>query len=106
MHLQALDVVKLKPGQRVLIQAGTGGVGHVAIQLAKHAGVHVTTTTSGPNAAFAKVRSCLPALALHLALPFSSFALPDSHPGHQKLAAYSDHAGRPLQCHHHQASHS
>jgi len=32
----------LRPGQKVLIHAGSGGVGTFAIQLAKHAGAHVT----------------------------------------------------------------
>jgi NADPH2:quinone reductase len=36
----------LQPGQTVLIHAGAGGVGHVAIQLAKHKGARVITTVS------------------------------------------------------------
>jgi NADPH:quinone reductase-like Zn-dependent oxidoreductase len=36
-------------GQRVLIHAGSGGVGTFAIQLAKHLGATVATTTSAPN---------------------------------------------------------
>ncbi|WP_296172383.1 NADP-dependent oxidoreductase [uncultured Brevundimonas sp.] len=40
----------LKPGQKVLIHAGSGGVGTFAIQLAKHLGAHVATTTSAANA--------------------------------------------------------
>jgi NADPH:quinone reductase-like Zn-dependent oxidoreductase len=36
----------LRPGQKVLIHAGAGGVGTVAIQLAKHLGAHVATTAS------------------------------------------------------------
>ena len=40
----------LRPGQRVLIQAGSGGVGTVAIQLAKHLGAEVLTTCSERNA--------------------------------------------------------
>ena len=44
-----LDVGKLQRGQRVLIHAGSGGVGTVAIQLAKHWGAFVATTTSTPN---------------------------------------------------------
>ncbi|WP_251150974.1 NADP-dependent oxidoreductase [Cellulosimicrobium sp. Marseille-Q4280] len=45
---QAL-VVKgnVKPGQKVLVHAGAGGVGTVAIQLAKHLGAQVATTASG-----------------------------------------------------------
>jgi NADPH:quinone reductase-like Zn-dependent oxidoreductase len=47
---QAL-VVKagLKKGQKVFIQAGSGGVGTVAIQLARHLGATVATTTSSAN---------------------------------------------------------
>lgn len=40
------DRAHLREGQRVLIQAGAGGVGHVAIQLAKRAGATVCTTVS------------------------------------------------------------
>jgi NADPH:quinone reductase-like Zn-dependent oxidoreductase len=36
----------LQGGQRVLIHAGAGGVGHFAIQFAKAKGAHVVTTTS------------------------------------------------------------
>ncbi|NMG22248.1 zinc-dependent alcohol dehydrogenase family protein [Brasilonema bromeliae] len=37
---------RLEPGERVLIHAGAGGVGHVAIQLAKLKGADVSTTVS------------------------------------------------------------
>ncbi|MDX2214073.1 MAG: zinc-dependent alcohol dehydrogenase family protein [Oculatellaceae cyanobacterium bins.114] len=40
------DRARLQPGQRVLVQAGAGGVGHVAVQLAKLAGAEVCTTVS------------------------------------------------------------
>ncbi len=47
---QALvEVGKVKPGQKVFIQAGSGGVGTFAIQLAKHLGASVATTTSAAN---------------------------------------------------------
>jgi NADPH:quinone reductase-like Zn-dependent oxidoreductase len=47
---QALvEVGKVKPGQKVFIQAGSGGVGTFAIQLAKHLGATVATTTSTAN---------------------------------------------------------
>ena len=39
----------LKKGQKVFIQAGSGGVGTIAIQLAKHFGAYVATTTSSAN---------------------------------------------------------
>ena len=41
---------QLKRGQKVFIQAGSGGVGTFAIQLAKHLGATVATTTSTSNA--------------------------------------------------------
>lgn len=41
---------QLKKGQKVLIHAGSGGVGTIAIQLAKHVGATVATTTSARNA--------------------------------------------------------
>ena len=40
---------QLKNGQKVLIHAGSGGVGTLAIQLAKHVGATVATTTSARN---------------------------------------------------------
>lgn len=39
----------LKPGQKVFIPAGSGGIGSFAIQLAKHLGAKVATTTSTGN---------------------------------------------------------
>ena len=45
---------KLKKGQKVFIQAGSGGVGTVAIQLAKHMGATVATTTSAANIGLVK----------------------------------------------------
>jgi len=52
---QALvETAQLKPGQKVFIQAGSGGVGTVAIQLAKHLGAFVATTTSTVNTAWVK----------------------------------------------------
>lgn len=48
---QALvEKAAVQPGQKVLIHAGTGGVGTIAIQLAKHLGARVATTVSGANA--------------------------------------------------------
>jgi NADPH:quinone reductase-like Zn-dependent oxidoreductase len=47
---QALvERANLKPGHKVFIQAGSGGVGTLAIQLAKHLGATVATTTGASN---------------------------------------------------------
>jgi NADPH:quinone reductase-like Zn-dependent oxidoreductase len=45
---------RLRAGQQVLIHAGAGGVGSIAIQLAKHLGATVATTASAPNAEFVR----------------------------------------------------
>jgi len=44
----------LKPGQRVLVQAGSGGVGSFAIQIAKALGAYVATTASAANHDYVK----------------------------------------------------
>ena len=44
-----IERANLKKGQKVLIHAGSGGVGTIAIQLAKHVGAVVATTTSTAN---------------------------------------------------------
>ncbi|MGC9380787.1 NADP-dependent oxidoreductase [Streptomyces sp. MH13] len=47
---QALvDTAGLRAGQRVLIHAAAGGVGHLAVQIAKERGAHVTGTASAPK---------------------------------------------------------
>ncbi|MCW8279213.1 NADP-dependent oxidoreductase [Pseudomonas sp. PCH199] len=52
---QALvEKADLKKGQKVLIHAGSGGVGTLAIQLAKHLGAIVATTTSTANVEWVK----------------------------------------------------
>ena len=52
---QALvEKAALRKGQKVFIQAGSGGVGTFAIQLAKHLGASVATTTSTANVALVK----------------------------------------------------
>lgn len=50
---QALfEVAKLQPGQTILIHAAAGGVGHIAVQLAKWKGARVIGVASAPNAEF------------------------------------------------------
>jgi NADPH:quinone reductase-like Zn-dependent oxidoreductase len=52
---QALvERANLQPGQKVLIHAGSGGVGTIAIQLARHLGAHVATTTGTANTGWVK----------------------------------------------------
>jgi NADPH:quinone reductase-like Zn-dependent oxidoreductase len=46
-----VDVARVGPGQRVLVHAGSGGVGSLAIQIVKAAGATVIATTSGRNRA-------------------------------------------------------
>jgi len=52
--LTALQTLRnnVKEGDKVLIHAGSGGVGHYAIQIAKHLGAHVISTSSGKNKKF------------------------------------------------------
>ena len=49
-----IDLAHLQAGQKVLIHAGSGGVGTFAIQLAKHLGAQVATTASAKNHALVK----------------------------------------------------
>ena len=52
---QALvEIANVQAGQKVLIHTGSGGVGSIAIQLAKHLGAIVATTTSSKNIAWVK----------------------------------------------------
>jgi len=53
---QALvEIGEVRRGDKVLIHAGAGGVGSIAIQLAKHLGAEVATTASGANADFVRM---------------------------------------------------
>src|ERR1043166_3967036 len=52
--LQGLDRAAARAGQRILIHAGSGGVGSFAVQYAKQLGLDVTSTTSSKNADFVK----------------------------------------------------
>lgn len=53
--VQALEEhITLQSGQKILIHGGAGGIGHVAIQLAKVLGAHVATTVSTEDVDFVK----------------------------------------------------
>lgn len=53
--IQALEEhIKLQPNQKILIHGGVGGIGHVAIQLAKAIGAYVATTVSTNDIDFVK----------------------------------------------------
>ncbi|NOU46367.1 MAG: NADP-dependent oxidoreductase [Bacteroidales bacterium] len=47
--IQAFEYAKIKPGDKVFIHAGSGGIGSFAIQYAKNKGAFVYTTTSTNN---------------------------------------------------------
>jgi NADPH:quinone reductase-like Zn-dependent oxidoreductase len=43
---------RIKPGDKILIHSAAGGVGHYAVQMAKHLGAYVIGTSSGENKKF------------------------------------------------------
>ena len=49
VYQSLVDIAKLSSKENILIYAGSGGVGTIAIQLSKHFGANVTTTTSTNN---------------------------------------------------------
>jgi NADPH:quinone reductase-like Zn-dependent oxidoreductase len=49
-----VDVASVKAGDRVLIHAAAGGVGHIAVQIAKNRGAYVVATTSGGKVDFVR----------------------------------------------------
>ncbi|MCF7548076.1 NADP-dependent oxidoreductase [Pseudonocardia sp. WMMC193] len=53
-----IDVGGLREGQRVLVHAAAGGVGHLAVQIAKARGAHVIGTASGPKLPLLRELGC------------------------------------------------
>ena len=49
-----VDTAKLRPGRRVLVHAAAGGVGHLAVQIAKSLGAHVIGTASAAKHDFVR----------------------------------------------------
>ncbi|MDB4987975.1 MAG: Alcohol dehydrogenase zinc-binding domain protein [Myxococcaceae bacterium] len=49
-----VDIAHVRPGQRVLVHGGGGGVGHVAIQIARALGAYVVTTASAGKHEFVR----------------------------------------------------
>jgi alcohol dehydrogenase len=52
--LALVETISLQKSQKILIHGGAGGIGSVAIQLAKHFGAYVATTVTANDKQFAK----------------------------------------------------
>lgn len=48
-QLAVFEMARVRAGDRVLIECGTGGVGVIAAQMAKHVGAEVTSLTTSPH---------------------------------------------------------
>lgn len=70
--LGLFDRARIERGQRVLVHAGAGGVGHIAVQLAAWAGAEVYATASTP----AKL-DIARELGAHVAIPYRETAVAD-----------------------------
>ena len=49
-----LEHIKLQPGQKILIHGAAGGIGTIAIQIAKHIGAYIATTATGEGIDYVK----------------------------------------------------
>ncbi|MGY4859224.1 NADP-dependent oxidoreductase [Cryobacterium sp. AP23] len=66
-----VTLAEARPGQRMLVHAGSGGVGHFAVQFARHLGAHVTATGSTASLDF------LHRLGAHEVIDYSSSRFDD-----------------------------
>jgi NADPH:quinone reductase-like Zn-dependent oxidoreductase len=53
-YIPLVELAQLAAGERVLIHAGAGGVGHLAVQMARHIGAEVIATCGAGNAEFCR----------------------------------------------------
>jgi NADPH:quinone reductase-like Zn-dependent oxidoreductase len=53
-YIPLVELAQLAAGERVLVHAGAGGVGHLAVQIARHFGAEVIATCSAANADFCR----------------------------------------------------
>jgi NADPH:quinone reductase-like Zn-dependent oxidoreductase len=53
-YIPLVELAQVAAGERVLIHAGAGGVGHLAVQMARHLGAEVIATCSAANADFCR----------------------------------------------------
>jgi NADPH:quinone reductase-like Zn-dependent oxidoreductase len=67
-----VDVANVQPGQRVLVTAAAGGVGHLAVQIAKARGAYVLGTASAAKHAF------LDSLGIDEAIDYTSVDVADT----------------------------
>lgn len=67
-----VDKAQIKPGQQILVYGGTGGVGSIAVQLAKALGADVYTTASSPEKA-----ALVPGLSADNIINYRQEAVPD-----------------------------
>jgi NADPH:quinone reductase-like Zn-dependent oxidoreductase len=114
-----VDVAHIKPGQKVLVHGGAGGLGSTVIQLARHLGAHVATTARGSdeekvrdlgadevidytNADFAALLSCYDAVIDSIGGANLARSLTVLRPGGLAIsvvsppdAAFADQVGQP-----------
>ena len=90
--LQALDILALRAGQRLLVTGAAGGVGTHAVELAGHRGLHVTALASPGDAEFLAARGADSFVPRGRALDAAAFdgVLDTALLGHEALAAVAD----------------